>query len=75
MVTAVRRSSVVPSPSWPLAFEFTDVDAGTYQVSVVLDIGSDDPTFPGDEDIQVGSEPITVTDEEGVWLELEIVDS
>jgi hypothetical protein len=66
--------SSINDPTFPADFELTDVDAGTYQLMVVFDVGGNNPMMPGDEDIQVPSEPITITDEVGVWLDVAIED-
>jgi hypothetical protein len=64
----------VPQPTWPETFELSPVPAGTYYAVATLDIGRDNPTMPGPEDLQTPSPPITVSDETGAWVELTLHD-
>ena len=49
-------SLLEPTPTFPYAFDFTDIPPGTYWIGSYLDIGGDDATAAGPEDpeIQVG---------------------
>jgi hypothetical protein len=63
-----------PQPTWPFSFELPSVDPGTYHVVATLDVGRDNPTSPGPEDLQAASMPVTVSDSAGAWVELTLVD-
>jgi hypothetical protein len=63
-----------PQPSWPVTFELPSIDPGTYYLVATLDVGRDNPTSPGPEDLQAASEPITISDSAGAWVELTLVD-
>lgn len=44
---------VINEPTFPVQFELDRLRPGSYFVGAVLDVGRDDPTLPGDEDLQV----------------------
>jgi|GEM_PF-4911786 len=66
--------SSIEAPEFPAEFTLSDVDEGTYQLLTVFDVGGDNPTLPGDEDLQVASEPFEVTAELGAWVDVEITE-
>lgn len=62
------------APVFPQAFELSNIKAGTYQIAAVLDVGSDNPTMPGPEDLLACSEPVEITDAAGASLAITLED-
>lgn len=60
----------IAEPTFPQAFELTSVDPGSYYIVAVLDVGSNNPTIPGPEDLQACSPQVTVTAEAGASTEI-----
>lgn len=62
------------APAFPQAYELTGVKAGSYYTIAVLDIGSNNPMMPGDEDLMNCSEQVSVSDAEGAAADITVLD-
>lgn len=60
-------------PSFPQEFAIYDVETGEYEVLVVLDLGPENPTVPGLEDVQARAGRIEVDNNVGAWLTVELI--
>lgn len=64
-----------PTPTFPAEYELTYVPAGDYYVIATLDVGRDDPTAPGDEDIMAASVLVSVSDAEGAVADVDLAEA
>ncbi|MCC6215239.1 MAG: hypothetical protein IT376_10240 [Polyangiaceae bacterium] len=58
------------TPAFPQAYELTNVDPGSYYIVAVLDVGSNNPTMPGPEDLQACSGQVTVSASAGATADI-----
>ncbi len=60
----------INEPLYPQRFEIHDVQPGLYELMVVIDVGANNPTIPGSEDVQVEAGQIQISDDNGVWVDV-----
>lgn len=53
------------TPMFPQAFSLGGINAGSYYIAAVLDIGNNNPTQPGPEDLLACSAQVEITDSAG----------
>lgn len=66
------NNELVPQPNFPRGFEFTGVQPGSYSAVAILDVGNNNPTFPGQEDILSCSSTVEVSDAEGAVADIDL---
>lgn len=69
-------SDFVPAdePSFPFDYELSGLRPGSYFVGAVLDVGRDDPTIPGEEDLEHYSGRIDLEAGDSTVVDLELMD-
>jgi hypothetical protein len=65
----------IDTPTFPQAFEIKNVkQTGKFRVAAIFDIGSNNPTQPGPEDLVECSDEFTLTADEGVKTTITLAD-
>ncbi len=64
----------VTEPTFPMEWEIAGLRPGAYFAGAVLDVGRDNPTIPGEEDLERYSERIDVEAGDVVVVDLELRD-
>ena len=64
----------IDMPVFPQAFSLENIKAGSYYIAAVLDIGNDNPTQPGPEDLLACSAQVEITDAAGAETTITLED-
>lgn len=61
-------------PTFPFEYELRGLRPGGYFVGAVLDVGRDNPTIPGEEDLEVYTGRIDLAPGDALTVDLELLD-